>query len=158
MVTITPNEGVTVTTKSIVTSDVSGDELILPILPGPPFAPPDEASSIPHTLQSCSYPQLPAPGCPSCRPLIKIVGREERPVNPAARGTVSPVISEQGITKRDGNKTEGLIDPKMVYNEYGELVEKSFLKQSPESTDLSVTQLLRAIKKAYHHDVSLPPC
>jgi hypothetical protein len=46
----------------------------------------------------------------------------------------------------------------MVYNEYGELVEESTLNQSPESTDMSVPQLLRVIKKGYHHDVSsLPP-
>jgi hypothetical protein len=151
---IKPNEGVTVTTKSIATSDTSGDEMILPILPSPPIAPYDEASSTPQALQSCCHSQLLAPGCPNCCPLINIVLKEEREVNPTANGTISPVATEQGSTKRDGSRTEGLIDPKMVYNEYGELVEESSLDHSPESTDLSVTQLLRVIKKGYHHDVS----
>jgi hypothetical protein len=155
---IEPNEGVTIRTKSIVTSDTSGDEMILPILPGPPIAPYHEASSTPQALQSFCHRQPPAPGCPNCRPLIKIVSKEEREANPTANGTVSPVTAEQGSTKRDRSRTEGLIDPKMVYNEYGELVEESSLDNSPEPTDLSVTQLLRVIKKDYHHDVSgFPP-
>jgi hypothetical protein len=154
---IKPNDEITVTTRSTITSDMSGDEMILPILSGPPVALCDGASSTPHALQDCSHPQLPAPGCPSCCPLIRIVRREERQVNPTANGTVFPVSSEQGTTKRDRSRTEGLIDPQMVYNEYGELVEESRLEQSPESTDLSVTQLLRSIKKGYHHDVSIFP-
>ena len=154
MIEIKPNDEITVTTRSIITSDMSGDEMILPILSGPPIGPYDGAPSTSHALQDCSHPQLPAPGCPSCCPLIRIVSKEERQVNPTTNGTVSPVISEQGTTKRDGSRDEGLIDPKMVYNEYGELVEESSLNQSPESTDLSVTQLLRVIKKGYHHDVS----
>lgn len=157
MIGIKPNEGITVTAKSIITSDMSGDEMILPILPGPPIALYDGASSTPHALQDCSHPQLPVPSCPSCCPLIEIVSREERQVNPTANGTVSLVTSEQGSTKRDRSRTEGLIDPTMVYNEYGELVEESSFKQPPEPTDPSVTQLLRVIKKGYHHDVSIFP-
>jgi hypothetical protein len=157
MIEIKPNEGITVTTKSIITSDMSGDEMILPILSGPPIAPYDGAPSTSQALQDCSHSQFPTPGCPSCCPLVRIVSKEERQVNPTANGTVSPVTSEQGTTKRDGSRNEGFIDPKMVYNEYGELVEESSLKQSPESTDLSVTQLLRVIKKGYHHDVSISP-
>jgi hypothetical protein len=157
MIEIKPNDGITVTTRSIITSDMSGDEMILPILSGPPIALYDEASSTSHALQDCSHPQLPAPGCHSCCPLIRIVSKEERQVNPTANGTVSLVTSEQGTIKGDGSRTEGLIDSKMVYNEYGELVEESSLKQSPESTDLSVTQLLRVIKKGYHHEVSISP-
>jgi hypothetical protein len=136
---------------------MSGDEMILPILSGPPIALYDGASSTPHAFQDCSHSQLPAPGCPICCPLIRIVSREERQINPNANGAVSPVPSEQGTTKRDRSRTEGLIDHKMVYNEYGELVEENSLKQSPESTDLSITQLLRVIKKGYHHNVSIFP-
>ncbi len=42
----------------------------------------------------------------------------------------------------------------MVYNEYGELVREEALYRHPSSSDLNKTQLLRVIKKAYHHAVS----
>lgn len=157
MIEVKLNEGITITTKSVITSDMSGDEMKFPILPGPPIALYDEASSTSHALQDYSHPQLPAPGCPSHYPLIRIVSKEDRQPNPTANGTVSPVTLEQGTTKSDQSRAEGLIDPKMVYNEYGELVEESSLEQCPESKNSGVTQLLRVIKKGYHHDVSIFP-
>jgi len=42
----------------------------------------------------------------------------------------------------------------MVYNEYGELVEAQSVLNPPASKDLTVTQILRLIQKAYRHDVS----
>lgn len=42
----------------------------------------------------------------------------------------------------------------MVYNEYGELVDAHSHLQTKNTQDLSVTEILRLIKKAYHHDVS----
>lgn len=42
----------------------------------------------------------------------------------------------------------------MVYNEYGELVDAHSHLQTKSTQDLSVTEILRLIKKAYHHDVS----
>ncbi|PVH76804.1 hypothetical protein DL98DRAFT_639812 [Cadophora sp. DSE1049] len=41
----------------------------------------------------------------------------------------------------------------MVYNEYGELVEEKDLNVRPKSDELDVKQLLRVIKKAYHHEL-----
>ncbi|TGO75097.1 hypothetical protein BELL_0234g00030 [Botrytis elliptica] len=40
----------------------------------------------------------------------------------------------------------------MVYNEYGELVDAHSHLQTKNTQDLSVTEILRLIKKAYHHD------
>lgn len=44
----------------------------------------------------------------------------------------------------------------MVYNEYGELVDAHSHLQTRNTADLSVTEILRLIRKAYHHDVSSP--
>lgn len=44
--------------------------------------------------------------------------------------------------------------PTLVYNEYGELVDIEKIKRPPNSADLSVTETLRLIRKAYHHEVS----
>jgi hypothetical protein len=41
----------------------------------------------------------------------------------------------------------------MVYNEYGELVDERTLKHRPSPSELSVVQILRVIRKAYHHQV-----
>lgn len=41
----------------------------------------------------------------------------------------------------------------MVYNEYGELVNAHSHLKARNSADLSVTEILRLIRKAYHHDV-----
>ncbi|APA08227.1 predicted protein [Sclerotinia sclerotiorum 1980 UF-70] len=40
----------------------------------------------------------------------------------------------------------------MVYNEYGELVDAHSHLQTRNTQDLSVTEILRLIRKAYHHD------
>jgi hypothetical protein len=55
---------------------------------------------------------------------------------------------------RNSKSKPSLVTVTMVYNEYGELVDERTLRKSPKPEDLSVTQLLRVIKKAYHHDVS----
>lgn len=42
----------------------------------------------------------------------------------------------------------------MVYNEYGELVDAHNHLKARTTTDLSITEIMRLIRKAYHHDVS----
>jgi len=42
----------------------------------------------------------------------------------------------------------------LVYNEYGELVDIEKVRRPQTSADLSITDTLRLIRKAYHHEVS----
>ena len=41
----------------------------------------------------------------------------------------------------------------MVYNEYGELVDRESLNRAPIASELTTTEILRILKKAYHHHV-----
>lgn len=82
----------------------------------------------------------------------------------AAGGIVpprTPAISEGQSSSQNAAQQEDQSNElplRMAYNEYGELVDVETIR-SPltNSNDLSVTQILRLIRKAYHHDVSIDP-
>jgi hypothetical protein len=41
----------------------------------------------------------------------------------------------------------------VVYNEYGELVDERSLQQHPSTSDLTEIEILRVIRKGFHHQV-----
>ena len=69
----------------------------------------------------------------------------------------SPMNNGSGPSHRVS--AAAFVPPKttLVYNEYGELVDIEKIKRPHSSADLSVTETLRLIRKAYHHEVSLLP-
>ncbi|OWP02652.1 hypothetical protein B2J93_6485 [Marssonina coronariae] len=95
--------------------------------------------------------------CGSMHPLIEIVAPEDlqkRPVTPSR--VLAPPASHPLSKKKRRSSAKSLSElttVSMVYNEYGELVEEMEVHTSPRSDELSVTQLLRVIKKAYHHEL-----
>ncbi|KAI9049289.1 hypothetical protein LZ554_007135 [Drepanopeziza brunnea f. sp. 'monogermtubi'] len=105
--------------------------------------------------------------CGSTNPLIEIVGPDELPKRaPATPPRLPPQPSVEYLLsrkKQTGKRSLGkkgniqsvanLTTVSMVYNQYGELVEERELHVSPKSEDLNVTQLLRVIRKAYHHEL-----
>ncbi len=100
--------------------------------------------------------------CSTPSPLIKIVNEIEfqkatstptrLPNNPA-----SHPLSKKGCRSGSIKSVANLVTVSMVYNEYGELVKEKDAQVSLKSDELSVTQLLRVIKKAYHHEVCILP-
>ena len=104
--------------------------------------------------------------CGSTNPLIEIVGPDDLPkrhdaqdettaANSDPMNPASQPFSNKHTRRRSSVKDVlSLVTVKMVYNEYGELVEEKDLNVRPQSDELSVKQLLRVIKKAYHHEVS----
>ncbi|KAH7321941.1 hypothetical protein BKA65DRAFT_568848 [Rhexocercosporidium sp. MPI-PUGE-AT-0058] len=103
--------------------------------------------------------------CGSTNPLIEIVDPDDLPKThdispeptPSNSATKSP--APQPWSKTPGRRRSSikdvasLVTVKMVYNEYGELVEEKDLTVKQKSDELSVKQLLRVIKKAYHHEL-----
>lgn len=105
-------------------------------------------------LQVCTAQRSHSQSCVSSSPLIEILSPEEllrkntpdtpqSPTSPSRRG------------RRDGSRPRYSVKVTMEYNEYGELVEESTLRHHPTPGELSVTQLLRTIRKRFHHEVSL---
>lgn len=104
--------------------------------------------------------------CGSTNPLIEIVDSDDLskrhdaqdettaansdPMNPASQ----PISNKYTRRRSSVEDVLSLVNVKMVYNEYGEVVEEKDLNVRPQSDVLSVKQLLRVIKKAYHHEVS----
>ncbi|KAL2068400.1 hypothetical protein VTL71DRAFT_16498 [Oculimacula yallundae] len=103
--------------------------------------------------------------CGSTNPLIEIVGPEDLahindlvpdpvPPYPVVRSPPAQPTSKKPARRRSSSKDiASLVTVKMVYNEYGELVEEKEMLMRPKSDELSVKQLLRVIKKAYHHEL-----
>lgn len=87
------------------------------------------------------------PSCGSSPALIQIVTPEEleqstslnQDRSESSSSTSPPIDQDTGV---------------MVYNEYGELINESTLHIPTRPQDMTVTQLIRVINKAYHHDVS----
>lgn len=109
--------------------------------------------------------------CGSTTPLIEIVSPEELPKRAPATPPKAlqppadhPLSRKRSAERRSASRgslgrkgsvknVAHLTTVSMVYNQYGELVEEKALLVSPKSEDLNVTQLLRVIRKGYHHEV-----
>jgi hypothetical protein len=94
--------------------------------------------------------------CRSASPLIEILTPDEllRKNSPDS----PPTPTSPGKPGRcDGSKPRSFVKAAMAYDEYGELVEESKLRHHPTPNELSVTQLLRAIRKKFHHQVNTGP-
>lgn len=126
-----------------------------------PSSPPDTDSFAPVTRRRTS--------CGSTNPLIEIVEPKDLPISDeshpertAPSCSDSKCLAPHPISKKPSRRrslikdVNSLVTVKMVYNEYGELVEEKDLTVRPKSDELSVKQLLRVIKKAYHHEVCAP--
>lgn len=103
--------------------------------------------------------QVAGVSCVSTSPPVEIVSRKDLPNHP-----VTPVYQHRSISlpatpgpiskcKADSS----LIRVNFVYNEYGELVDEALIRQHQTTDQLTVTQILRLIKKQYHHEVSCTP-
>lgn len=123
--------------------------LAIPTLDGPS----SNSSSSPRS------PRTPRSRCGT--PLIEIIAADKMPVR-----VLQPVLRKGSHHKRHIRTNSGIaaghdntgVKVPMRYNEYGELVPASIIDENPVSEELNVTQLLRVIKKAYHHDVRSPQC
>ncbi|KAK0099613.1 hypothetical protein ONS96_008113 [Cadophora gregata f. sp. sojae] len=103
--------------------------------------------------------------CGNTNPLIEIVDPDDLPkrydaqgektaANPNLMDPAAQPISKKPTRRRSSVKdVMSFVTVKMVYNEYGELVEEKDMNVRPKSDELSVKQLLRVIKKAYHHEL-----
>jgi hypothetical protein len=147
------------------TSHLHPDNVLPPTTPiEPTQAAPEHLTPAIRTLDGPSSNPSSSPRSPRSRcgtPLIEIIAADKMPIKalqPVFRkGTHHKhyVRTNSGIAA--GHGSTGVKVP-MRYNEYGELVPASTIDENPVSEDLTVTQLLRVIKKAYHHDVSpIPP-
>lgn len=89
--------------------------------------------------------------CASCAPGEVLTGEEligrETPKQPP-----SPERVPLGLRRE--SRARILVDS-MVYDEYGELINAADAYQVKDPSELSITQWLRLINKAYKHDVSL---
>lgn len=88
--------------------------------------------------------------CRSTSPLIRIISPEEMEQKAAVKTSLSRSPGKSPKRK----PADDYVMVKMAYNEYGELVDELWLNKEPDSESLNVTQLLRTIKKRFHHDVS----
>ena len=104
-------------------------------------------------------PRRREPSCGSSSTLIAVVNSEDLPDKTLAVEALDPEPPRnRSPSPRRGGSTRSSSDiakASMVYNEYGELVSAQSLLIPPTPSELSVTQILRVIKKAYHHDVSI---
>ena|SRR6187402_473506 len=107
---------------------------------------------------SASDPSISAPRhvsrCGSSNPLLEIVDPENLPKKPAS--PPRPPTQHLLTNKRGTRHNSNTITVSMLYNEYGELVYEKDLQHHPTPDELTVTQLLRVIKKAYHHEACAP--
>jgi hypothetical protein len=90
-------------------------------------------------------------------PLIKVSNVCDTPDEPVAalRTKKSGSRRKRSVSDQSGNAS-GFELPKVLfaYNDYGELVDVEKLKRPVNSADLTVTETLRLILKAYHYKVS----
>jgi hypothetical protein len=144
--------------KDETSSKVPVMKLDLPILTkhgGPSHldGPVDQALSHPPLLSPMSAHS--SSSCGSSSPLIEVVTPDKLRKYTTNALRPPPTMSKQ-LVRRDGSKPRSLVKVAMAYDEYGELVEESKLRHHPTPDELSVTQLLRVIKKKFHHEVSTP--
>ena len=142
--------------KDETSSKVPVMKLDLPILTkhgGPSHldGPVDQALSPPPLLSPMSAHS--SSSCGSSSPLIEVVTPDKLRKYTTNALRPPPTMSKQ-LVRRDGSKPRSLVKVAMAYDEYGELVEESKLRHHPTPDELSVTQLLRVIKKKFHHEVS----
>jgi hypothetical protein len=90
--------------------------------------------------------------CGSSSALIEIVTPGE--LRKYTKKTPQPSTITKQLDTRKGSKSRSLVKVAMAYDEYGELVEERKLRHHPTPDELSITQLLRMIKKKVHHEVS----
>ena len=118
----------------------------------------DEASSLhsPGSFDGASSQPCNSPlrrqnsfGCTTSSPLANVVDSDDIP----ERKKESPTRRRRCANMSDRGPCENVHKSWMDYNEYGELVDVETLLNPPTVKDLSTTQILRLIKKAYHHDV-----
>lgn len=84
--------------------------------------------------------------------LIEVVCQEELP-KLSSKGSDETLAAPTGPRGHRRSNPPPLIKVPMDYNEYGELVPVSSLSRHPTADELNVTQLLRVIKKRFHHEV-----
>ncbi len=125
--------------------------------PGPLDGTTEAAAATPSPLSTPTEQSPHRQSCRSASPLIEILNPDElahkNAPNPR-RATTTPVTSPIRPGRRDGTRPRSLVKVAMAYNEYGELVEEIKLQHHPTPNELSITQLLRVIRKKFHHTVS----
>lgn len=97
------------------------------------------------------------PFCPTSSPLVTITNADDstKDSSTASPAPSPPPASLSPNRSRRINRFGGTNpQPWMVYNEFGELVNAQTVLNPPKADELNNTQILRLIKKAYHHDVS----
>lgn len=90
--------------------------------------------------------------CGSSSPLIEVIPPEELKDSSPSKLLISKEHPLSRLAKKD-SRLKSSVKVCMVYNEYGELVDERTLKHHPKPSELSVIQILRVIRKAYHHQV-----
>ena len=91
------------------------------------------------------------PSCASCALAIEPLTVEELLAREASFTPPTATRTPQGLGARRPSRADVLMQS-MVYNEYGELVHAADAHRNPDPDNLSVTQLLRLINKAYRHE------
>ncbi|KUJ19771.1 uncharacterized protein LY89DRAFT_731026 [Mollisia scopiformis] len=115
---------------------------------------PSERMTMPSRIpDSPRSPRTPRSRCGT--PLIEVIAPDQLPVRPAQTSSRKEGPHKHH-TRSDSNtikhNSSGVKVP-MQYNTYGELIPQSSVNEHPISDQLTVTQLLRVIRKAYHHDL-----
>lgn len=125
----------------------------------------DDGPSRGRTASRLANPaQLANPRSSSCcgsSPLIKIVTVDE--LQQLTTKMFQPKIPEVAVAEivttvpshQSSESISKFVKVVMSYNEWGELVDERNLHQPAKSEDLTVTQIIRSIKKSYHHDVGI---
>lgn len=124
--------------------------------------------SVPNTLYDSAEPATTPPAqtlstqslyrmsCGSASPLIEILTPDELAHRNSPSTPQTPPSPGEAV-RSDGNKPRSFIQMAMAYDEYGELVAESKLRQHQTPDELSITQLLRLVRKKFHHEVSTRP-
>jgi len=125
--------------------------------PGPLDGTTEGATATPSPSSTPTEQSPHRQSCGSASPLIEILNPDElahkNAPNPR-RAATTPVTSPIRPGRRDGTRPRSLVKVAMAYNEYGELMEEIKLQHHPTPDELSITQLLRVIRKKFHHTVS----
>jgi hypothetical protein len=130
--------------------EVASDDLSLPAPPHP-YASFDSASAADPMSEAEYVSSAMRPF-----PLIMLTAVNDPPNDP-----VSPLRTKKAASRRKRSVSDqsgigsGFEPPKVLftYNDYGELVDVEKLKRPINSADLTVTETLRLILKAYHNKV-----
>jgi hypothetical protein len=95
-------------------------------------------------------------------PSIMVTNNVDSPEEPSAplrnsstKKTKKKRSSSSTLASQNGTSSTVFVPPKttLAYNEYGELFDMEKVKRPQTSADLNVTETLRLIRKAYHHEV-----